>query len=244
MERLDKCLLENAVDVGTREGGPTITDVYELGGLSETHYYLKVEHKFTPDEVSALMNFSDPLTVARECWEERDPEKGFPICELLQKIEAYERFPLVDPVDRVRGQEQKAELVKAVLDQNMTEFRASLLGMDKEEIIAKSAEITAMQEAYNFMTSDFNFARGDAEILLRMENPLEFVAKQWPSDIAGLLDMDDQIGEAIEEVGEAEKTKIAAREEKPSVREQLRAAAKEARQQPPTQERSKSDKTR
>ena len=90
-----------------------------------------------------------------------------------------------------------ASVLEAVLDQNMAEFHAALLGMDKEEIIAQSAEIAAMQAAYDFVKDDFKYERGDVEILLRMENPLQFIAEQWPSNMSELFDMDGQIGEAI-----------------------------------------------
>ena len=202
MEQIDKALLDHVVAAGTKEGGPEILDAYHLQALSEIHYYLKVEHDFKPDEVAALLQFSDPLVVAQECWEERDPEKGFPICDLLNEIKAYDRFPLVDPAGHEQRQEQMGTVLKAVLDQNMGEFHAALLNLDKEEIIAQSAKITAMQEAYDFLKEDFKFERGDIESLLRIENPLEYVADHWPSDMDGLFDMNDLVSEVIEAAGQ------------------------------------------
>ena len=234
MERLDKCLLGHAVSVGTKEGGPGIGDVYKLRNLSDTHYYLKVEHDFTAAEVTALMKFADPLEVAQMCWEERDPEAAFSICDLLDKINAYEVYPLLDPAEHTQGKDQMIETVKAVLDQNMSEYQASLLRLDKPELIAKSAEIAAMQEAYNYMKNDYVFQKGDAEVLLRMENPLRFVADQWPDDIGGLFDMDGHIGEAIEDAAKAAiPQRGESSQEKPSIREQLREAARDTGQRQP-----------
>ena len=68
IDRLDECLLEHAEAI-CADGAPAIKDVYELQSLSELHFYLKVEHEFTPAEVEALLQFKDPLNVARWCWE-------------------------------------------------------------------------------------------------------------------------------------------------------------------------------
>ena len=65
MERLDECLKVHADMLDAQNIG----SIYELQGFSELHYYLKVEHVFTPAEVEALLSFQDPLDVARWCWE-------------------------------------------------------------------------------------------------------------------------------------------------------------------------------
>ena len=44
MKVIDKCLLDHAAAVGTKEGGPDIEDVYRLQNLSKIHYYLKEDH--------------------------------------------------------------------------------------------------------------------------------------------------------------------------------------------------------
>ena len=220
-------------------------DVYRLQGLSEIHYYLKVEHDFTAAEVAALMKFTDPLEVAEMCWEERDPEAAFSICDLLDEIKAYEIYPLIDPASYAQEQEQLIDVVKAVLNQNMREYNASLLCMDPPELISRSAEITAMQEAYDFMRIDYKFEPGDAEILLRLKNPLRFVAEQWPSDISSIFDMSGHVGEAIEEAAKTtahqrdrrssaqEKAVALVQAEKPSIREQLRNTVRDTGQQQP-----------
>ncbi len=88
MERLDECLKVHADMLDAQNIG----SIYELQGLSELHYYLKVEHVFTPAEVEALLSFQDPLDVARWCWEENNHEHSFPICVLLKEIDAEQRF--------------------------------------------------------------------------------------------------------------------------------------------------------
>lgn len=244
MERLDKSLLDHTVAAGTKEGGPEIVDVYRLQGLSEVHCYLKIEHDFTAAEVTALMQFADPLEVAAMCWEERDPEAAFFICGLLDKIKAYEIYPLVNPASYAQDQEQLITAAKAMLDQNMREYHASLLCLDPPELIAKSAEIAAMQEAYDFMKIEYKFERGDAEALLRMENPLRFVAEQWPDDISSLFDMSGHVGEALDAAAKAvthqrgeespaqAKAAVPSRTEKPSIRGQLRDAVRDTGQPP------------
>ena len=180
IEELDRSLLDHTAALGQKEGGPTIGDAYELQGMAERHYYLKVEHEFTAAEVEALLSFADPLAAA--CWEDNGHKHSFPICELLNEIGAYQRFPMKEDVN-TQSQEQLVEAVKAVLDQEMLEYRTSLLSKGKTELIEKSCEIAAMKNAHTFMMSDYEFEKGDAETLLRMEKPLRFVASLWPTGI-------------------------------------------------------------
>lgn len=251
MDQIDKSLLKHAAALGAKDGGPDIADVYGMQEMAELHYYLKVEHGFAPDEMAALLQFADPLAVAMECWEERELGKGFPICDLLHKIKAHERFPLVNQAGYAQQKVKQLQSLKDLLDQNMSDFHAELLGMDKAEIIAKSVEITAMQEAYNYMKNDFFYMQDEIAILLDMENPLKFIAGHWPSDLGGVLDMDDLIREAIEVVSKdtvvqqetarfvsgAEKNTMTT--DKPSVRGQLYKNLQEASLLPSSEGRSK-----
>lgn len=242
MDELDRSLLSHAAALGQKEGGPSIVDAYELQALAEQHYYLKVEHEFTAAEVEALLAFADPLAVAYACWEENDHEHSFPICEIIDRIEVYERFPTKQ--GEIRGQRQAQQLteVKARMEQEMADYRASLLRMRPEELIDKSTEITAMREALNFMTDGYEYQKGDVETLLHMEKPLHFVASLWPSELDTLLDLSDLVSDelAVAKAYQHESISVsqeAAQPEKQSIKGQLNAAIKEARQHP-----SKGDK--
>lgn len=239
MERIDKSLLEHAVALSAGNGGPTIKDVYQLQGLAEIHYYLKVEHEFTPDEVAVLLQFSDPLPVAMECWEEQGAEKGFPICALLRKINAWERFPLVDPEGYAQREAQRLQSLKDLLDKNVSDFNVMLMGMDKAALMDKSAEIAAVWRAHSFMKEDFSYTPGDVAALLAMENPLKFIAGHFPPDHEGLFHLEPLVRSAIQE---AEHPSQAA--EKPSVRGQLHDKIQEADQQPPRKGKNRGGEAR
>ena len=73
MERLDDCLKVHADLLDSQDIG----SIYELQDLAQLHYYLKVEHPFTPAEVEALLSFQDPLEVARWCKEENTMHTAF-----------------------------------------------------------------------------------------------------------------------------------------------------------------------
>lgn len=110
--RLDENIRERTRSMFMDNAQPDIKDIYELQLLSELHYYLKTEHPFTPAETEALLSFKDPLNVARWCSEERGHPYSFPICELLDKIKAYDRFEqLLQEKTSLRERLQKASRI-------------------------------------------------------------------------------------------------------------------------------------
>ena len=229
IEELDKSLLAHAAALGEKEGGPSIGDIYGLQDLAERHYYLKAEHEFTAAEAEALLAFADPLAVACACWEENEHEHSFPICELLEEIDACQRFPLKSQAPGL------VDEVKAAMKREFAEYQAVVLRMGKEDILSKSAEITAMRQALDFMLGDYKFEPGDAAALLRMEKPLRFVAGLWPADIPFLLDMEGRLSEELGTVkAYQQEYETAAQEstpaDRPSLRGRLCAATREAHQ--------------
>ena len=247
-ERLDNRLAWNAVLLGKRASEPSVDDVYALGELIERHRYLKEEHDFAPGEVDALLCFFDPLEVAQCCWAENG-FTHFPICEILEDINAYKRFPLTNEEQERRNKPQVKQLMER-LDQNFAAYNASLLGKSKQELVDSSLEIATTQAAYEYMRQDFQYAYGETELLLQLDNPLRYLASRWSLDFDLTGDDDDTIADIISDLDDpdnlrdAQKRFAAVQKEKTSVREQLRNTAQEAGQRPPTERKPHRDEAR
>ena len=199
MERLDECLKVHADMLDAQNIG----SIYELQGLSELHYYLKVEHVFTPAEVEALLSFQDPLDVARWCWEENNHEHSFPICDLLKEIDAEQKF---EHFTSEPSAQDKYTLLMKRLGQNYFAYRESLMSRDKESLIEKAAEITAMQEAYSYLTTKFEFGDEMLDDVLALENPLKYFADRWLLPVSDVFDVDMDIRENIAGIPVSERT--------------------------------------
>lgn len=186
--RLDECLMEHFEALKGQDGGAGIKDLYELQDLAAVHYYLKVEHEFTPAEVEALLQFEDPLDVARWCREDNTHKHSFPICELLHEINAYQRFPQVSEIEPPLAV-RFAEL-KEALDKNLADYKAHLLDCDKQALIDKAVEIAAAVNAHDYMTNHYQPKAREVDFLLRFEDPLQVVQAFWPERPHELLPLD------------------------------------------------------
>lgn len=93
MKRLDQSLIDQAALVGAH---PTIEGIYRLHSLTSTHSALKHTHRLTLGEVKTLSEFADPLEVAHQSRMVNGFSEDWPICELLDEMNAFERFPLAD----------------------------------------------------------------------------------------------------------------------------------------------------
>lgn len=247
-ERLDNRLSWNAALLGSLASGPSVDDVYKLGKLIERHRYLKEEHNFAPGEVDALLCFFDPLEVAQRCWEEKE-FTHFPICEILEEMNAYKRFPLTYEEQERLSKPQVKQLMER-LDQNFAAYNASLLGKSKQELVASSLEIATTQSAYEYMRKDYQYAYGETGLLLQLDDPLRYLSSRWSLDFDLTGDDDDTIADIITDLDDpdnlrnAQRMIAAAQGEKTSVREQLRNAVQEAGQRPPGERKPQKGETR
>ena len=100
MRRLDDCLqqyAEKVMEPRDEKGLPIIGNIYLLQSMAEVHYLMKAEHPMTPQEVSALLKFEDPLAVASAYWEENPERYSFDICGLIEKLQLEKVFLPADP---------------------------------------------------------------------------------------------------------------------------------------------------
>ncbi len=236
--QLDECLSWSLVMLGRNTSNPSLGDIYAMGDLIERHYYLTERHKYAPGEVEALLCFQDPLVVAQNCWVENRYGDSFPICKILEDISAYKQFPLTQ-AEQERRNEPLVQRLKERLDENFAAYTASMMVKSKQELIAESENIATTQAAYQYMRNGFDYSYGLADLLLKLDDPLQYLAARWSLtfDLPG--DDDDTIEEIIKylehppNLSRAQEFEASAKEQKPSVLGQLNKAAQEAGQRPP-----------
>ena len=241
-ERLDKCLVWNAALLGRRNPTPEMETVNELGDLFERHRYLKNDHDFAPGEAEALLGFSDPLVVAQSCWKENGFTNSFPICEILDEIGAYDRFTLTK-AEQERRKGPQVQQLKERLKQNLAVYTAALMEKSKSELIKDSEKITNTLTAYSYMKHSYEYTHNDADLLLKLDDPLHYLASRWSMafDLSG--DDDDTIQEIIEELEDpanlrrAQEAAAPVQAGKPSVLDQLHKTGQEMDQRPPQEDR-------
>lgn len=234
-ERLDRYLVWNVSTFG-RNTGRDVDAVYALESQIEWHRYLKTEHNFAPGEVEALLDFQDPLSVTQICWMENRFESGFPICDILDDINAYERFDLTWEAQRKRFEPQVQQL-KERLDKNYADYTVTLLGKSKQELIEGSKAIATTQAVYSYMKNIYEYQSEQADSLLDLDDPLRYIAAHWP-DVFDDIDDDGIIRGAILKLKDQENLRCAQKataidhrqSEKPSIQGQLRKAIQETKQ--------------
>lgn len=243
-DRLDECLIRNAAMLGSISREANLDDIYSFRDLLDRHYYLKNEYNFAPGEAEALLGFHDPLVVAEACWSETGNGTDVRIGETLKVINAYEQYTLTKAEQDRRNKPQIQQL-KARLDQNLADYTAALMEKSKSELVEDSEKIANTKAAYAYMRDSFEYAHGEASLLLQLKDPLKYLASHWSPtfDLSG--DDDDTISDIITDLRDpdclhrAQKAEadIPAQGAKPSVRDQLHRPTKEAGQRPPQEDR-------
>ena len=169
MERLDDCLKVHADFLDSQDIG----SIYELQDLAGLHYYLKVEHPFTPAEV---------VEVARWCKEENTHAHSFPICELLNEIRAYERF---EPAPKQDESSQTFARFREALASDYFGFREQALSWSRERLFDAAGEIAALSDTFGALLSKYTPVKEEMDFFLQFTHPLQIISRYGPFEDIG-----------------------------------------------------------
>ena len=191
-----------------------IGSIYELQELAKLHYYLKVEHPFNPAEVEVLLKFQDPLDVARWCWEENTNKYSFPICSLLEKINAFNRFEQIKESDPLT---EKYSQLQKLLGTEYYHYREQLLSSNQQYLIDNAEQIAAMNMIYRYMAELYEPTEDELNFLLKQENPLKLLESYLT-----VTEYD------LESLVELTMKEMSTDYERPSIREHLKQAVEKS----------------
>ncbi len=221
MDRLDENLRYHAETVDHLDIG----SIYYLQALAELHYYLKTEHGFSPAEVKALLYFEDPLEAVFHCKEENTHAGRFPVCEILEEINAYGRFKKMPEFPQLY---QKHRELKRRLTQDLEEYKEQILTGDRDMLLKDIRLMGAAFEAYDFMMDSYEPRMGEVDFLLQFEKPLRVIRDYWGYDSV-------LVGEDAIKVLIGEQCAMQKQEPRPeSLKERLLKAGQEVKAQPGT----------
>ena len=218
--RLDGSLKNHAEKTDHNDIG----DIYRLQEYSETHYYMKAVHDYTPAEVEALLSFVDPLEVAFWCREENTHKVGLPVCEIIKEINADARFEKFEPELSLK---EKTDKLISRLDNNLYSFLDILNQLDFEDITQRSERIAATWAAHSYMTGELlsdNIDESLIDHLLSKNDPLQYLTDHWPECTLFGVDVIADIQDEIKE-------KKSQHEQPKSVHERLKNASRAVSEQ-------------
>ena len=231
--RLDGSLKNHAEKTDHNDIG----DIYRLQEYSETHYYMKAVHDYTPAEVEALLSFVDPLEVAFWCREENTHKVGLPVCEILKEINADARFEKFEPELSLK---EKTDKLISRLDNNLYSFLDILNQLDFEDITQRSERIAATWAAHSYMTDELlsdNIDESLIDHLLSKNDPLQYLTDHWPECTLFGVDVIADIQDEIKE-------KKSQHEQPKSVHERLKNASRAVSEQVKPEKPPRGDRVR
>ena len=118
--------------------------------------------------------------------------------------------------------EDKQKLLFERLDTNFAMFHTQWEAQSKKEFIGNSGEITAIKDAYHYLTESHGFESEEVDYLLLFENPLEVVADKWKERAEDLSDFTFTLDEVFDKRDALRDYPL---KEKPSVLEKLKGVS-------------------
>lgn len=79
-------------------------------------------------------------------------------------------------MDRITEKQEK--LIRRI-ERNFSDYKASILRLDKQSIFDKASEISAVKRVLHYMTNIHGYYERDIDYLLKFPNPLKVVADRY-----------------------------------------------------------------
>ena len=93
-------------------------------------------------------------------------------------------------------------------------------------LVANAREIATVQEVYTYLAEHYTFQPGEAELLLRLDDPLGYISGRWPQNVYDTFPVEDKVAEDIWELSqEAEPLQLQA---SGSVKDRLQKAIEQS----------------
>ena len=142
------------------------------------------------------------------------------------------------------------------LDQNLADYEVEMLRSDKDTIYDSAEEIYTVKRTYGYFYYDHSFTTGQAEFLLKFQNPLMLLTDILPNNISDIRDATEYVFNVANQertlnsgsyelasddpetppttISTQEKSRsVAGAGEKPSVIDEIRQSQKDVRENPP-----------
>jgi len=229
----------------------------EIAVITEAHYYLTEIHNFHTSELEYLLQFQNPLQVVADGFD----ADGFGVrsdsmWKIFDRQDALQGdYELMPAAPGTLGQDALKQELFDRLDDNMLDYRTSMLDASKEGIFDMAEEIAARYAAREYLKTAYDYKTGEVEYLLQFQDPLAVAADKWLDATDHFMTVTDVITGALEDKdshghyarvmdADSPAAKESARDastEKRSVLEQIREAAKapkEPRRDRPTRDKS------
>ena len=112
------------------------------------------------------------------------------------------------------------------LGQNYFTYMEKLDSLSAGALVASAREIATVQEVYAYLTEHYDFQPGEAELLLRLDDPLGYIAGRWPKNVYDTFPVEDKVAEDIWDISQEVKSPQA--QDKDSVKNRLQKAIQQS----------------
>lgn len=221
-------------------------------GNRDAFFFIKEYGGFTAEQVNCLLQFANPVDLVAGYLDPKSDISDMPgiLASIRDDQENLKQhYALITDPAASRFEELEQKL-RDRLEENYEVFKRDMLDQSKEGVFYSAPEIHQVMEAYGYFSQEHRYIESDVDFLLKFENPLELVSDRWITAPLAYTQIVDSIFNDQERTlqkggytlmpddpdtapAAPETPQIAAdTDEKPSVMERIRQAAKDAKERP------------